>query len=236
MTEIWTTFLFQPLLNVLIWIYNTLAGANMGWAVIILTLFLRVLLLPLSLISQRDKVRQDELEEKVKETVAKFKNDPVIQKEEYRRIIKANRISPWAKVVTLLIQFLVLVVLYRVFISGIFGEKLVKVLYPSVSFPGVINNDFYGHNVGLSHDVFWAGVVGIYIFALNLLRKLADKTWEKSEAVYLFLFPFFVFVLLWILPMAKSLFILTSMFFSDILNLGRFLLVPGKKELEKQGV
>jgi YidC/Oxa1 family membrane protein insertase len=232
MSFIWTTCLFQPLLNVLIWIYNNLAHQNMGWAVIILTIGLRIILLPLSIISGRDSDRQKKVEEEAMRVAASFKTDPEAQKEEYRKIMKKNRVSPWAKSLVLLFQFLVLLLLYYVFVGGIFGEKLVSLLYDSISFPGIINNDFYGHNVGASHDVLWAGICAIYLFVMNLIQKLSDKSWQKSEVVFLIMFPLFTFVALWILPMAKSLFILTTMIFSDILNLLRYLAGPSKSAEE----
>ncbi|MFA5127964.1 MAG: YidC/Oxa1 family membrane protein insertase [Patescibacteria group bacterium] len=226
---IWSVCLFQPLLNALVWIYNTLAHQNMGWAVIILTVCLRVVLLPLSIISGRDSDRQKKVEEEARRVAASFKNDPEAEKEEYRKMMKKNRVSPWAKSIVLLLQFLVFLLLYYVFVGGIFGEKLIQLLYPSVSFPGLINNNFYGHNVGEVHDVLWAGICGLYLFVMNLFQKITDKNWQKSEAVFLVLFPIFTFVLLWMLPMAKSLFILTTMVFSDILSLLRHLLVPAAK-------
>jgi len=236
MSGIWFSYLYQPLLNFLVWIYNNLAGQNMGWAVIILTLFLRFALLPLSLISQRDVVRQKEVEKEAARAVEIFKKDPVARKEEYRRIMRRNRISPWAKVIVLGIQFLVLIILYQVFIGGIFGERLVSVLYQSVGFPGTINNNFYGHDIGTRHDAAWAGIVAIYLVVYFLIQKFSDKSWERSEAIFLVLFPFFVFTALWILPMAKSLFILTSMLFSDILTLGRMAVFPGADEPENATV
>ena len=226
---IWTTLLFQPLLNALVWIYNTLAHQNMGWAVVILTVFLRVILLPLSIISSRDSERQKRLEEEARRVAASFKTDPEAEKEEYRKIMKKNRVSPWAKSLVLLFQFLVLLLLYYVFVGGIFGEKLVSLLYDSVSFPGQINNIFYGHNVGESHDILWAGICAVYLLVMNWLQKITDKTWQKSEAIFLVMFPLFTFILLWWLPMAKSLFILTTMIFSDILALITHIVAPAPK-------
>ncbi|MDD2758354.1 MAG: YidC/Oxa1 family membrane protein insertase [Patescibacteria group bacterium] len=228
----WFSFLYQPLLNALVWIYNSLAGQNMGWAVIILTVCLRLVLLPLSLIAQRDSARQKKIEQEAQKTAESFKNDRVAQNEEYRRIMRANRISPWAKVTVLGIQLLVLILLYQVFISGIFGERLVKVLYGTVSFPGAINNIFFGHNIGVYHDALWAGICAAYLLVSIFLEKFTDKKWEKSEAIFLVLFPLFVFVALWILPMAKSLFILTSMVFSDTLAFIRWIIFPAPKEPE----
>lgn len=205
----------------------------MGWAVIILTVGLRLVLLPLSIVSQRDVMRQRQVEKDALAAVQSFKKDPVAQKEQYRKFMRANRISPWAKVVVLGIQFLVLVLLYQVFMSGIFGEKLVRVLYPSVSFPGAINNDFFGSDIGQNHNIFWALIVAVYLFVYNFIQKITDKTWRRSEAVFLFLFPLFTFTALWILPMAKSLFILTSIVFSDILTFARQIFFPEPETAEE---
>jgi len=234
MPDIWFNYLYQPLLNVLVWIYNNLAGQNMGWSVVILTVFLRIALLPFSIISQRDILRQKKIKEEAARAADVFKNDSVARNEEFRKIMKANKISPWAKVVVLGIQLLVLILLYQVFISGIFGERLVKVLYPSIGFPGAINNDFFGFNIGEPHSLFWAGLVAVYLMVANLIEKIGSKQWERSEAVFFILFPLFVFVVLWLLPIAKALFILTSMIFSDILTLGRLALIQPEKTPENK--
>ena len=46
--------------------------------------------------------------------------------EEIRKIMKKNMVSPWAKVMSLGFQLLVLVLLYQVFIRGITGERVIK--------------------------------------------------------------------------------------------------------------
>ncbi|MEK7102209.1 MAG: hypothetical protein AAB912_01095, partial [Patescibacteria group bacterium] len=61
----WNDYLFRPLLNILIWLYNNWAGENLGWAVVILTVSLRVLLLPFSIISERNAVRYERLHERI---------------------------------------------------------------------------------------------------------------------------------------------------------------------------
>jgi len=228
LTDIWYLYLYQPLVNALIWIYSNVAGQNLGWTVVWLTVFLRLLLLPLTVVSERN-VLKNELAEKEAWGAAKiFKNDPVAQKDEFRRVMKKHHISPWAKVLTLLIQVLVLVLLYQVFMRGITGDKIVKILYPNVDYPGKMEKMFYGFDVGAVHDIFWAGVVGFYVLASIIIEKRRNG-WEKSEMAYVIIFPLFTFSALWFLPMVKSLFILTSMVFSDIITLLRKLFFPIKK-------
>lgn len=224
------TYLYQPLFNALIWIYINIAERNMGWAVVWLTIFLRIILLPFTLISERDAVKQKEVEEQALNASRAFRNDPVAQKEEIRRIMKRNHVSPWAKVVSLGFQLLVFVLLYQVFIRGITGERIIKLLYSWIDFPGKINVSFYGFNIGAHHDFFWAGLVAIYLFVSIYIGEASKPKQDKSKMTYLFLFPAFTFFALWYLPMVKSLFVLTTMVFSDIISLIRKMLFSEKKK------
>ncbi len=229
LSEIWTSALYQPLFNALIWIYSNIADKNMGWAVVWLTIFLRIILLPLTFLSQRDSTKQKEVQEQAEKAAKAFKNDPVLQKEEVRRIMKKHQVSPWAKVALLAVQVLVFLLLYQVFIRGITGEKILRFLYPSIEFPGKINIDFYGFNIGDRHTLFWPGIVAVYLFISIYLEKDVDKKKDQARLTYLVLFPAFTFAILWYLPMVKSLFILTTMIFSDIINLVRKMFFPEKK-------
>ncbi|MEK7131793.1 MAG: YidC/Oxa1 family membrane protein insertase [Patescibacteria group bacterium] len=229
LSYLWANYLYQPLFNALIWIYLNIAERNLGWAVIWLTVFLRIILLPLTIISERDAAKQENVEEEVKHAAKAFKNDAVAQKEEIRKIMKKNRVSPWAKVMSLGFQLLVFVLLYQVFVRGITGDRIIKLLYPWINFPGKINIDFYGFNIGNRHDGFWAGLVAIYLFFSIYLSDGARRAKDKSRAAFLFLFPIFTFLVLWFLPMVKSLFILTTMIFSDTITIIRTVIFPEKK-------
>lgn len=229
LSAIWFTFLYQPLFNALIWMYMNIAQYNLGWAVVWLTIFLRIALLPLTFISEKNIIERQKAEEEAKKAARAFKGDPIAQKEAIRKVMKKNSISPWAKVFSLGIQLLVLILLYQVFMRGITGEKVLKILYSWVEFPGKVNTNFYGFDVGKSHDSFWAGVAAVYLFISIWWSNRKEKAWESSGALFLFLFPLFTFFALWILPMVKSLFILTSMIFSDTITLLRKAIFPVKE-------
>lgn len=230
LSYLWANYLYQPLFNALIWIYLNLTNRNLGWAVVWLTIFLRIVLLPLTIISERDAVKQKKVEEEALKAAKIFKNDPVAQKEEIRKIMRKNRVSPWAKVMSLGLQLLVLVLLYQVFVRGITGEKIIRLLYPWVDFPGKINVYFYGFNIGEHHDSLWAGIVALYLFFSIYLGEGKGNKKDTSRATFLFIFPIFTFVALWALPMVKSLFILTSMLFSDTITIIRKIIFPEKEE------
>lgn len=218
--EIWNIYLYEPVFNALIWIYNNWADQNMGWAVIYLTASLRLFLLPLTILSERNKAKNAEVEAEITKLAKEFQYDRVAQKNEIRRRLKLRRIQPWAKALSLAVQALVFLLLYQVFISGITGQRMLKTLYTFVDFPGTINAMFYGFNLKGSHDIFWSGIVAIWLLAEIYIgfRKRKGEL-RRGDLFYFIFFPTGVFVFLWALPMVKSLFVLTSMVFSFIVHM-----------------
>ena len=216
---VWHDFLYQPLFNALIWLYANVAGQNLGWAVVWLTVLLRIVLLPFTLVTEKNKIANDELSAEVDGVRKDTHMDPVTRKEEVRKILKKRRISPWSKFIVLGVQILVLILLYQVFLRGVTGEKMAKILYFWLDFPGKINTVFYGFDLGQFHTIIWPGVAAIWLlveFYLDYRHKKTGLT--KADLAYFLLFPAFSFFALWLLPMVKSLFILTSMAFSVIIH------------------
>jgi len=215
---IWTNFLYIPVFNLLIWLYNGFAKENMGYAVIILTVALRMVLLPLSIISERNKAKYLLVAKKIKKLEKDFIKDPEALKEKARELLRKYKVNPYAKTIVLAIQGLVLVLLYQVFLGGLTRYKL-NVLYPGIDRPEIINTFFYGFNLG-ARDLYWAAAVGLVLFIEIYLHQRKIKT-GRSEQLYAIFFPIMSFLALWALPMVKSVFILTSLAFSYILSMFR---------------
>lgn len=217
--SLWFIILYQPLLNALIWIYTNLASQNLGIAVIIMTVGLRLVLIPFSVISEKNEAKRRLLEADEKTLALVYKNDSVAQKEELRKLMKKNHISPWARFFTLVAQVALFIVLYQVFINGVNNERISKDLYPGVSYPGHLSTAFFGYDIAKSHTSFWAGITAVYIFISAIGEGLLrHKSWEKSDLYFLIFFPLSIFCGLWFLPMVKSIFLLTTVVFSDMIK------------------
>jgi len=235
---IWHDFLYQPLFNLLIWIYSNWANENLGWAVVYLTIILRVVLLPFTLVTEKSKSKSLDISKEMAQINKDFANDPQLKKEEMRKYLRKKKVSPWSKAVVLGVQALVLVLLYQVFLRGITGEKILKILYSWIEFPGKINVFFYGYDLGATHDIVWPGIVGLFLLVEIYFEYRKQKSGlTKADLAYFILFPLASFLLLWILPMVKSLFILTSLIFSVIIHQFSKLIFrsPKVKEAKKEG-
>lgn len=231
--DLWQRGLYQPLVNALVFLYNTIGHQNLGWSVIYLTIALRVVLLPFSIMSERNKLQYERMQGDIDEAHKRYRSDPAYLKQYVRRLAKKYHIHPWAKSVVLTIQLLVLVLLYQVFITGIQGTQLAKILYDGIDYPGRLNTVFttvqYGpdsaqaivFDVG-QHSALWAGLVGVILFidvAIHLRHKTTTPV--PSDITYWIFFPLASFLILWYLPMVKSLFILTSLACSYVLTVMR---------------
>lgn len=214
---IWHNYLYLPLLNTLVYLYNGVAGGSMAGAVIILTLLLRIVLLPFTIISEKSKDKYAKIEDQMEKLSEQFKNDPVERKERIRALLRKNRVNYWAKSFMLSIQGLVLILLYQVFIGGFNAPKL-RELYPGIMRPDYVNTHFFSFDIAV-RDWKWAAAVGILLFLeIRVASRREKAKVTPQDAMYSFGFPFLIFLALYALPMVKSLFILTSMLFSLMIS------------------
>ena len=219
LTLIWEQYLYIPLFNFLVWLYLNYSLFNLGIAVIILTIILRIALLPFTILSERGKIVSQKLRKEMNEIEKDFSNDPIKKKATIRQLLKKKKIRPWAKTVVLGVQALVLILLYRVFVGGINTEEKLHLLYRGVSRPDFINTKF------LTFDIAQPNLLLSPIFSLYIFSQILIRYWErrraltKREQIYSLLFPASVFAILALLPSVKSVFILTSLLFSSIISI-----------------
>lgn len=233
--EFWNEVLYRPLFNFLIWMYNNWTNQNMGWAIINLTVMLRLLLLPFTISAEHGKIKNRELVDELKRIEKGYKKDPILKNQEIRKALKNKKIKPWSSAISLGVQLLVLVLLYQVFISGLAGKQveILKLLYDFVDFPGNINTLFYGFELNASHGLIGPGLVMAFlmVYIYSEYHKYKVKL-NKGDLAYFLLFPLGTFIVLYYLPMAKSLFIFTSLCFSVIVQFFMIILFKPKKKPE----
>lgn len=228
--HIWDEFLYKPLFNLLIFLYQYKDVFNLGLAVIYLTIILRLILLPFTFFAQRNKVRYEMLNEEVQKISIDYKHDPEQAKIEARKAMKKYKIRPWAKTVVLGVQGLVLVLLYQVFLGGIYNKF--DDLYAFIPAPDFINLTFLGINLA-ARNFYLAFFVGLVLFAeIAYDQKKKAHLLKEADVFFRYFFPIISITILALLPAVKSIFILTSIFFTIIVSIVfHFFIRPLKKKL-----
>lgn len=217
MDGFWQDLLYRPVLNFLILLYDTIAYRNLGFAVVWLTFFVRLGLLPLSIIVERNKSIYAALSKRIQKIYQDFEKDPVMMRESIRDLLRKNKVYPWANILLLGIQFLVLVLLYQVFIGGINLEP--KVLYQFVVKPLTIDTTFIGLFDISRRNLTLSLIVAILLFVnIRLEQGTKKHLITRKTAFFLYIFPTFTFLILFWLPSVKALFILTSILLSYVIH------------------
>ena len=235
-TFIWQYYLYIPLFNFLVWLYLSYSWYNLGIAVIVLTVILRVALLPFTILSEKSKIISQRLRKEIDQIKKDFAGDSIKQKLAIRQMLKKKKIRPWAKAVVLVVQGLVLVLLYNVFLGGINTEEKLHLLYPDIARPDFINTKFLWFDIG-QRDLTMPAIAAGFIFAQIIINVwLKKQKLSKREQIYSLLFPALVFLILAILPAVKSIFILTSLVFSSIISMFTSLIkITLSQATKKQG-
>jgi YidC/Oxa1 family membrane protein insertase len=210
--------LWQPLFNLLILFCYYLPGNNLGLAIILLTLLIRSALYPLQDKASKSQLALQVLQPKMKEIQKQYKGDREGQAKAMMELYKKEQINPFFSFLVMLIQFPVLIVLYRLFWQGIQEENFVY-LYSFVQRPETINPIFLGLNLD-EKSVPLAIVVGIVFFIqtkLSMPKKDKQKAQTKKSAFgemfqkqMLYLFPIFIVFILLRLPSALGLYLLVG--------------------------
>lgn len=140
MRYLWNVVLYQPLFNLLIFITNLMPGKDVGLAVILLTILVKLALYPLTKKSIESQVAMAQMQPEL-ERIKKEFPDKQEQAKRTMEFYKEQKSSPFAGCLVMLIQLPIIFALYYVFLGG-FADM--SHLYSFVANPGVINMNFLG--------------------------------------------------------------------------------------------
>lgn len=143
MSYIFNTFLYYPLFNALILIYNYAAFGDLGVAIIELTVLIRILLFPLFYKSFENQTIMQKLQPLLQQIQHEHKEDKEKQALKMMELYKEHKVNPFSSFGLILIQLPVLIALYKVFSSGLTDAALTD-LYSFVANPEHLNHLFLG--------------------------------------------------------------------------------------------
>ena len=226
------TFLYQPLFNALIFLYQTIPGQDFGIAIIILTILIKVIFYPLATMAIKSQKALAEIQPKIQKIQQKFKEDKEKQAKEIMAFYQREKVNPFAGCLPLLVQVPILIALYKVFIGGFDPNQVEKWLYHGlISYPGEVNFVFLG-----IIDLGYAGIASVVGIIIALLAGVAQfwqskmllpkfKKQQQGEGKMaqvsvmmqkqmVYLIPFFTIFILLMFPSALGLYWLVNTLFS----------------------
>jgi len=222
MIELFRTILYQPLFNALIFLYETVAVEDLGLAIILLTIAVRIILFPLFHKTAKHQRVAQRIQPDVKKIRDKHKNDREAQTKALMELYQNHKINPLTPFLLLILQLPILFALYRIFINGFGGESF-SLLYSFVPMPDAFHQTLFGI---VSLDTVSMPLVVITAAAQYFQGRLAlakspksDNTppqMKKVARATVFIGPVIALVILTRFPAALALYWLTSTIFSII--------------------
>ncbi len=136
--------LYRPLYNVLVGLIDVLPNADVGFAVIILTIIVKIVLFPLSKKAIKTQLMMKDLEPALKEIRLKYKDNPQELGQKTLALYRENGVNPFASLLLILVQIPVILVLYFIFANSGLPVINTGFLYSFVSVPTQIETMFLG--------------------------------------------------------------------------------------------
>jgi YidC/Oxa1 family membrane protein insertase len=108
--------IWQSVLDAIFWLLKYFYGYvnDWGWAIILLTIAFRVLLIPLTWKQTKSMYELQEIQPKIKALQEKYKNDKEKQQEELMKFYKENKVNPFGGCLPLLLQMPLFIALFTV--------------------------------------------------------------------------------------------------------------------------
>ena len=163
------TFIFEPLYNGLVFLVGFIPSHDVGIAVILLTIFVRVVLFPLSRRAIATQIQMKKIAPEVEALREKYKDKREEQARAILGLYKEHGIRPFANFALFLLQLPILIGLYWVFAFGGLPEINTAILYSFVSAPNAVDMVFLGLVPMDGHSIVLAVLAGASQFLYTRL-------------------------------------------------------------------
>ncbi len=143
MKLLWSTLFYNPLYNLLMFFVSVAPMHDLGIAVILLTILVKIILFPLSKKAIVSQLKMKLIQPKI-DKIKKEVTDKQEQAKQTFALYKKEGVNPFSSCLVLIIQLPILFALYYVFLKGIGSAVDTSILYSFVKAPSDIHNLFLG--------------------------------------------------------------------------------------------
>ncbi len=168
------------------WLGPGTVGLPWAWAVVALTIVVRMLLVPLTVKQIHSMQKLQRHMPQLKEIQRKYKNDKVRQREEVMRFYRENRVNPAASCLPIVFQIPIFIALY--FVLRDFDKEI-------HSKPQFVDTDlgWLGFVPSITADIgtHWSGylLVVLYVISQMCSTLLMPTTMDRAQRMILLFLP-----------------------------------------------
>lgn len=182
---LWLEGLYRPILNTMVFLTKVLPGNSLGFAIIILTLIIRTILLVPSHRAMRAQKKMQEIQPKLEALKKKYKDNQERLAMETMALWKDNKVSPFGSCLPIFVQFPIMIALYYVVREGLHVDKT-NLLYDFVA-NGFsiheIHTNFLGIMELMDINMFILPLIvgGLQFFQMHLAFMRSQKKKEAKK-------------------------------------------------------
>lgn len=216
------TLIILPLTNALVFLTSFLFG-NIGLAVIVLTILVKLILLPFSFATTKNQIAMKKIQPLI-DDIKKAHPDKTVQTQKIMELYKEHNTNPLSGCLPLLIQLPIIIGLYRVFLAGISVDP--TTLYSFVHAPAQLSSSLFGINL-MSKSLILALLAGItQYFQLKLSPSMQNTStidpsedmsaamMQSMQSTMKFSLPIMITFFAWLVPAAVALYWVTTNIFT----------------------
>lgn len=201
MGDLFHNVIYLPIHNLLVFLVDILPGGDLGFAVILVTLAIKFILMPLSLSAVKTQRLMRVIDPELKEIREKYKDDRETQAKEMLALYKKHGVKPFSSILLLIIQIPIVLGLYFVCQGASITALDPSLLYSFVSVPAVLSTNFLGLFSVTTSSIGLAFIAAItqYLYAIYAIpvppkseKEMPSMQEEFGRAMALqarFMFP-----------------------------------------------
>ena len=221
MGAFFNTILYQPLFNGLVVLYKYVAFEDLGLAIILLTIVIRLILYPLFSHSFKNQTIMQRLQPHVQKIQHDHKHDKEKQAQALMQLYKEHKVNPFSGFLLILVQLPILIVLYNLFLKGLTPESFGN-LYSFITAPSELHHSFLGLLDLSSKSIVIVVLAALLQFLqsrLSLPKTNDDSPTAKIGRSMIYVGPVMTILILASLPSAIGIYWMTTSAFSIIQQL-----------------
>jgi len=177
------TFFYNPIYNGLIFLTTLSPLLDLGVAVVLITIIVKLLIFPITKKSIQTQIKIKEIDPLVKEIKEKYKEDKEKMTKEMMKLYSEKNVNPFSSFFLVLVQMPILFALYFVFLRGGLPDVNFDILYPFIhSSPHISNIKFLGLIDITQKNLFLALLAGLtQFFQMKIVMPKIEKKKEKES-------------------------------------------------------
>ncbi len=177
------TVVYDPIYNALVYAVDIIPWHDVGIAVIIVTILVRLILYPLSKRAIKAQMDMKRITPEIEAVKTQHKDNPQEQSKAIFALYKKHNVSPFSGLLLLIVQLPILLGLYFVFAQGGLPAINTEILYSFVPVPTTVNMEFLGL-IDMSKASILLGVLAAisqYVYTRLSMGPRGEKTATEAS-------------------------------------------------------